>query len=108
MPFRELHTIGELKEYIEEAMRRGAKPDNGLYIRVDVDLHAPVRVYFVDDDCSDEPPFMFVEAAVVHAAHVDDDEPMKVHRKAFGRALKKAGNDLRRVKIRGIDHRQRR
>jgi hypothetical protein len=112
MDERAINTIGELKEYIEEAMRRGAKPNNRLYIEVDDNdaLHT-ATVHFVDDDGPGAPPFMIISNADEQdngdgdQESDDDDDPIttKVDRDDFKRALKKSGNDLRKVKLK--DHR---
>jgi hypothetical protein len=108
MDERAINTIGELKEYIEEAMRRGAKPNNRLYIEVDDNdaLHT-ATVHFVDDDGPGAPPFMIISNADEQdngdgdQESDDGDDPIttKVDRDDFKRALKKSGNDLRKVKL---------
>jgi hypothetical protein len=67
MPYRKLRTIGQLKEYIEEAIRRGAKPANKLFIRdfhddetgYGGDLYS-AEVSFLDDEGDGSPPFMMI------------------------------------------------
>jgi hypothetical protein len=64
MHFGEPRTIGELKEYIEEAIRRGAKLDNRFHIKNnddESDLYDSVYAYFLDDESTPDyhaPAFM--------------------------------------------------
>jgi hypothetical protein len=74
MPERDISTIGELKEYIEEAIRKGASPDNKFYIRHndDEDIYLAKYVSFCDSDGPDDPPFMTIVGE--DNAHYDDEE----------------------------------
>jgi hypothetical protein len=56
---REIHTIGELLEYIEEAKRRGANADTPFCIAVNVDVYTPPKVHFAS--VFDEiPPWLII------------------------------------------------
>jgi hypothetical protein len=103
MPVTNVKTIGEVQEYIAEALRRGVSRDAKLYIQDEnEDLEHP-EVYFIDDDGPDAPPFMVVVAAKENANDDADKSDIttstKVERKVFSKALKKAGHDLRKVKL---------
>jgi hypothetical protein len=96
MDERAINTIGELKEYIEEAMGRGAKPNNRLYIEVDdKDVLHTATVHFVDDDGPGAPPFMIISNADEQdngdgdQESDDGDDPIttKVDRDEFKRAV---------------------
>jgi hypothetical protein len=67
--YRDVGTIGELRDYIEEAIRKGAKPDNQLHVAITFEEHGTLShfthratVSFCDaDGTEDDPPFMIVE-----------------------------------------------
>ena len=58
MPYRDITTIRELEEYIEEAMRRGVNPNNRFYINVDEEKLHVASAYFRNDEGPGHPPVM--------------------------------------------------
>jgi hypothetical protein len=101
MPFTDIKTIGELQEYIEEALRRGVSREARFYIEGDeYKILEDATVYFSDDEGPDgAPPFMIAKGNADDAAEPDITTTTKVERTVFNKALKKAGHDLRKVKL---------
>jgi hypothetical protein len=101
MPFTDIKTIGELQEYIEEALRRRVSRDAKIYIQVDENGNREhPTVHFVNDDGPSEPPFMVVaKGNADDTAEPDITTTTKVERTVFNKALKKARHDLRKVKL---------
>ena len=101
MPEKNIEIIGEVQEYIADALQRGVSRAAKFFIQVDEGGNFEhCTVHFVDDDGRGGPPFMVATGrADDDAAEPDITTTTKVDRKVFNKALKKARHDLRKVKL---------
>jgi hypothetical protein len=91
---RVLNTIGELKEYIEEAITYGAKSDNSFFVenKETGNFSESVLVHFCDDDGPDSPSFMVIDG------DPDPDEwNMEQIREKAAKAVAHAPRDNKRI-----------
>jgi hypothetical protein len=77
MPFSDIKTIGELRNYVEKAFRRGVSPDAEVfYTTIDKELDeiestSNILCSFNDDDGPDCPPLMIIEKSDEDASAKD-------------------------------------
>jgi hypothetical protein len=101
MPFADIQTIGELRDYIEKALRRGVSRDAQVFytIRDEFDEIETTNITcsFNDDDGPDCPPFMIIEKS-------DEDQETQSKPETKPNRPKKADQSELKATIAAKDH----
>jgi hypothetical protein len=71
---RDLNTIGQLRDYIEEAIEKGATPNSRVWLDNNHGLW-DVSFHFVEDDEDGEPPMMVITSEAAEEAEDAEDAP---------------------------------